>query len=76
MPFIGGLCNFGSYWLVLYAYQLSQHASYIVAFRQFSIVLGVVFAFIFYKEHGFVVRITGTILITAGLVITAIYAGS
>lgn len=76
MPAIGGLCTFGAYWLVLYAYQMSRHASYIVAFRQFSIVLGVVFAFIFFKEDDFVVRITGTIVITAGLVITAIYAGA
>ena len=75
MPAIGGLCTFGAYWLILYAYQMSQHASYIVAFRQFSIVLGVVSAFILYKEEGMVVRITGTILITAGLVVTAMYAG-
>ncbi|MDY6877574.1 MAG: EamA family transporter [Chloroflexota bacterium] len=44
--------NFGAYWLVLWAYQLSPYASYIVAFRQFSIVIGTVLAFAIYKEQG------------------------
>lgn len=60
-------------WLVLWAYQLGQHASYVVAFRQFSIVIGVVVAFIAYKESGFFVRIVGAVLITAGLVIVGLF---
>ena len=39
-PVLAAGLNFGAYWLVLRAYQLDRHASYIVAVRQFSIVLG------------------------------------
>jgi uncharacterized membrane protein len=67
----GGLLQFGAYWLILWAYQLSPYASYIVAFRQFSIVIGAILAFIIYKEEGVTVRMTGASLITAGLVLIA-----
>ncbi len=73
LPVIGGLFNFGAYWLVLWAYQLSERASYIVAFRQFSIVIGVILAFILYQEGGRRVRITATLLITAGLVVIGVW---
>jgi uncharacterized membrane protein len=63
--------SFGAYWLILWAYQLSPYASYIVAFRQFSIVIGAVFAFILYKERGVVVRLAGAFLITTGLILIA-----
>lgn len=70
---LGAALNFGSYWLVLWAYQLVGRASYVVAFRQFSIVLGVVAAFAIYKERGMVVRITAAAMITAGLVIIGLW---
>jgi uncharacterized membrane protein len=63
--------SFAAYWLILWAYQLSAYASYIVAFRQFSIVIGAVMAFIIYKEQGVVVRLAGALLIAAGLVLIA-----
>ncbi len=66
---LAGLLNFASYWLVLWAYQLASRASYIVTFRQFSIVLGVVAAFAIYKERGVAVRVTAAVLITAGLLL-------
>lgn len=72
LPIFAACLNFGSYWLVLWAYQLSQFASYIVAFRQFSIIIGVILAFTIYKEQGLIVRITGSLLLTAGLVIIAL----
>ena len=72
-PALAGSLNFGAYWLVLWAYQLGQHASYIVAFRQFSIVIGVVLAFAIFKEQGRVVRLSGTFLITAGLAIIGLW---
>jgi len=75
MPAFAGALNFGAYWLVLWAYQLSQHASYIVAFRQFSIVIGVILAFLMYKEQGMPVRLTGTLMITSGLVLIALWGG-
>jgi len=71
LPVLAACLNFGSYWLVLWAYQLTQFASYVVAFRQFSIIIGVILAFTIYKEKGLLVRLTGTLLLTAGLVIIA-----
>ena len=74
-PALAGSLNFAAYWLVLWAYQLSQHASYIVAFRQFSIVIGVVLAFVIFKEQGRIVRLSGTFLITVGLIIIGFGGG-
>ena len=75
LPTLAAVLNFGAYWLVLWAYQLAQHASYVVAFRQFSIVLGVIIAFAAFREKGLFVRLSGTFLITAGLVLIALYGG-
>jgi len=65
--------SFGAYWMILWAYQLSPYASYIVAFRQFSIVIGAVFAFIIYKEQGVAVRLMGALLITSGLALIGVW---
>lgn len=70
---LGGGCFFGSYGLVLWAFQMGRHASYVVAFRQFSIIIGVVSAFVIYKERGVLVRIAGAILITTGLIIVGVF---
>jgi drug/metabolite transporter (DMT)-like permease len=67
--------NFGAYWLVLWAYQLSPRASYIVAFRQFSIVVGVVAAFLLFRERGLGIRLTATLLILLGLLIIGLLGG-
>lgn len=74
LPILAALLNFVAYWLVLWSYQLSQHAGYIVAFRQFSVVIGVVAAFVIYKEKGVVVRLTGMSLIFVGLLIISVWA--
>jgi len=63
--------GFSAYWLILWAYQLTPYASYIVAFRQFSIVIGAILAFIIYKEEGVKMRLSGALLITSGLVLIA-----
>lgn len=73
LPFLGAIFGFGAYWLILWAYQLSPLASYIVAFRQFSIVIGAVLAFFIYKEQGVAVRLTGAGLITSGLILIAVW---
>ena len=73
MPFIAAFLNFGAYWLVVWAYQLTLHVSYVTAFRQFSIIIGVVLAFAIYKERGLLVRLTGALIITAGLMIIGIW---
>ena len=74
-PFYAACLTFGAYWLILWVYQLSQYASYIVAFRQFSIVIGVILGFIIYKEQGVVVRLAGTAMITFGLVFIGLCGG-
>ncbi len=73
LPFLAGCMNFGAYLLVLWAYQLSPLASYIVAFRQFSIIIGTVLAFAIYRERGLVIRLTGTFLLTSGLVVIGLW---
>lgn len=70
---IAGILGFGAYWLILWAYQLSPYAGYIVAFRQFSIVIGAILAFNIYKEEGVGVRMTGALLITCGLIVIGIW---
>jgi drug/metabolite transporter (DMT)-like permease len=71
LALVATLFAFGAYWLVLWAFQLSPYAGYIVAFRQFSIVIGAVLAFIIYKEAGIKVRLTGASMIAAGMVMIA-----
>ena len=73
LPAVGAVCFFGAYWLVLWAFQLTRYASYVVAFRQFSIIIGVAVAFVIYKERAAFVRISGIILITAGLILVAAF---
>ncbi len=75
LPVLGAACFFGSYGLVLWAYQLSDRAGYVVAFRQFSIIIGVVLAFLIYKERLTFVRIFGIGLICAGLILVGMFGG-
>jgi drug/metabolite transporter (DMT)-like permease len=70
---IGAVLGFSAYWLILWAYQLSPVASYIVAFRQVSIIIGAALAFLLFKEKGFAVRITGAVLITSGLILIGLW---
>jgi len=74
-PFWAACMNFGGYWLILWAYQLSRHLSYVVAFRQLSIIFGVVLAFAIYKERCLTVRLTGAVIISAGLILISIWGG-
>jgi uncharacterized membrane protein len=70
----GGAClTFSGYWMILWAFQRTERASYVFAFRQFSIVIAVVLAFIFYRESGKGVRLTATALITIGLLAIALW---
>jgi len=73
LPALGGLLNFSSYWLILWAYQLVQQASYVLAFRQTSIVIGVIVAFLVYKEEGRIPRVIGTLVLTTGLIIISLW---
>ncbi len=73
LPMMAAVLNFTSYWLILWAYQMVLLAGYVVAFRQLSIVLAVVVALCIFKEEGRNVRLTGTILISAGLVLIGVW---
>jgi len=74
-PILAASFCFTAYWLVLWAYQMTGRAGYVVAFRQFSIVVGVILGFIAFRERGRAVRLTGTGLIVAGLACIALWGG-
>jgi drug/metabolite transporter (DMT)-like permease len=61
-----------AYWLILWAYQLVAHASYVVAMRQLSIVLGVLGGAILLKEPAAGLRIFAALLIVAGVACIAL----
>lgn len=71
-PTLGGIFSYSAYWLVLWAYQLVKQVSYVVTFRQFSIVIGAIIAFILHREKAFALRIIAIFAITLGLVIIAL----
>ncbi len=71
-PTLGGIFSYGAYWLVLWAYQLVKQASYVVTFRQFSIVIGAIAAFTLRREKAYALRIIAIFAITFGLVIIAL----
>lgn len=63
--------DFGGYLLVLWAYQLVRHASYVFAFRQVSLVMGVGLAYFLGRERMPLARITGVLMVTAGVMLVA-----
>jgi len=66
-PALMGLLLFSAYSLVLWAYQLSFNTSYIVALRQFSVVVGVVIAAFLFREAAPLLRISAALMITIGV---------
>ena len=68
----GGIGMCGAYTLVLWAYQLSERASYVAALRQFSIVLGVVAGAVLMGERAPVVRIGAAVVIAAGIALVSV----
>lgn len=58
---------FGAYWLILWSYQLAFQASYVVALRQFSIVIGVGLGAWFLQEAAPVLRLSAACVIVAGV---------
>ena len=67
-----GFSMFAAYSLVLWAYQLSERASYVVALRQFSIVLGVVAAAMLMRERAPGVRIGAAVVIVTGIALVSV----
>lgn len=58
-----------TYALVLWAYQLSWQTSYVVALRQFSIVLGVVVGVLLLREAAPATRVAGAVVIVGGVAV-------
>jgi len=72
-PVLAGVFNYAAYWLVLWAYQLAQQAGYVVAFRQFSIVVGVAIAAVWFHEKGAVIRLIAACVMVIGLALIGLY---
>ena len=66
-PVVGAVGVFGAYWLVLWSYQLTLQASYVVAWRQFSIVIGVVIGAFLFREPAPALRISASVMIAIGI---------
>ena len=62
-----GLGSLGTYLIIMYAFSLSNHASYIVALRECSVILASILGFMVLKEKPTLQKIIGIILITIGL---------
>jgi drug/metabolite transporter (DMT)-like permease len=68
--FIGliGVGSIGTYLMILFAYRLGP-ASYIVAVREFSVVIGALLGFIFLRERITLKKVVGMAAIVAGIVL-------
>ena len=64
-----GLGSMGTYLIIMYAFSISKHASYIVALRECSVIIASILGFVVLKEKPTPQKIIGIILITAGLVL-------
>jgi len=73
LPAVAAVCNFGAYWLILWSFQLTDRVSYVVAFRQFSIVIGVTAAVVLFREDGRLIRTLGAVVIAAGLIVLKLF---
>lgn len=71
-PLMSGPASTSAYLLVLVAMQLASDVSYVVAFRQISILIGVMLGVMVLKEKFTRLKLTATTLIFAGLVLTAL----
>ena len=71
-PAMVALGVFASYWLILWAYQVSDRVSYVVALRQFSIVIGVALGALLFKEPAPGMRIGASLVIIAGMLCIAL----
>lgn len=69
---VAAVFMFGAYSLVLWAYQLAEQISYVVALRQFSIVLGVVAAAVLFHEPAPRWRIAMSLVIVCGVVLISV----
>ncbi len=66
-PSLGAIGVFGAYWLILWSYQLSPQASYVVALRQLSIVIGVALGSMLFREPAPALRLSAAVVIAVGV---------
>jgi drug/metabolite transporter (DMT)-like permease len=71
-PLVAALFVFGSYSLILWAFQSDDRASYVIGLRQISIVLGVVAGAYLFREKGARLRIPAAAVITLGVVLLSV----
>lgn len=71
-PILAGLAASMCYVLVLIAMNYVTNVSFVQAFRQIGLILGMVGGFVFLKEKCTITKIVGIILILSGLAITII----
>ncbi len=69
LPLVATLFMFGSYSLILWAFQSDDRASYIIGLRQISIVLGVVMGAYWFHERGARLRVPAALIIVVGVVL-------
>jgi drug/metabolite transporter (DMT)-like permease len=69
LPALTTLFVFGSYSLILWAFQSDDRASYVIGLRQISIVLGVMAGAYLFHERGARLRIPAALLITVGVIL-------
>lgn len=69
IPALAALFVFGSYSLILWAFQSDDRASYVIGLRQISIVLGVAAGAYLFHERGARLRIPAALIITTGVIL-------
>lgn len=72
LPALTTLFVFGSYSLILWAFQSDDRVSYVIGLRQISIVLGVVAGSYLFRERGARLRIPAAVVITAGVILLSV----
>lgn len=72
LPAIATLFVYGSYSLILWAFQSDDRASYVIGLRQISIVLGVVGGAYLFRERGARLRIPAAMVIAVGVVLLSV----
>lgn len=66
-PVVGAVGVFSAYWLILWSYQLSPQASYVMALRQLSIVIGVALGSFYFREPAPLWRFSAAVVIVVGV---------
>lgn len=72
LPTVATFFVYGSYSLILWAFQSDDRASYVIGLRQISIVLGVVAGAYLFRERGARLRIPAAMVITLGVVLLSL----